>query len=76
MTGNSKRASKIVKAHSSYSGTVMTATFQIVRELGWPYIEQLSEQHVMQVQSSTDTPKKNRARRAHVDGGRHRLQPP
>jgi len=49
---------KIVKAHPSYSGTIMTATFQIVRELGWRYLEKLSKQNVMQVQSATDTPKK------------------
>ena len=36
----------------------MTATFQIVRELGWGYLEKLAKQRVMQVQSSTDTPKK------------------
>jgi len=49
---------KIVKAHPSYSGTILTATFQIVRELGWGYFEKLSKQRVMQVQSSTDPPKK------------------
>jgi iron(III) transport system substrate-binding protein len=49
---------KMVKAHPSYSGTIMTATFQIVRELGWDYLEKLAKQRVMQVQSSTDTPKK------------------
>jgi iron(III) transport system substrate-binding protein len=49
---------KIVKAHPSYSGTVMTSTYQMVRELGWPYLEKLSKQNVMQVQSATDTPKK------------------
>src|SRR5258707_15650772 len=36
----------------------MTATFQLVRELGWDYLEKLSKQRVMQVQSSTDPPKK------------------
>ena len=36
----------------------MTATFQLVRELGWEYFEKLSKQRVMQVQSSTDPPKK------------------
>ena len=36
----------------------MTATFQMVRELGWDYMEKLSKQRVMQVQSSTDPPKK------------------
>jgi iron(III) transport system substrate-binding protein len=49
---------KIVKAHPSYSGTIMTSTYQMVRELGWPYLEKLSKQQVMQVQSATDTPKK------------------
>src|SRR5258708_13155762 len=42
----------------AYSGTIMTATFQMVRELGWEYFEKLSKQRVMQVQSSTDPPKK------------------
>jgi iron(III) transport system substrate-binding protein len=49
---------KIVKGHPGYSGTIMTATFQIVRELGWQYFEKLARQKVMQVQSSTDPPKK------------------
>ena len=49
---------KIVKAHPSYSGTIMTSTYQMVRELGWPYLEKLSRQNVLQVQSATDTPKK------------------
>src|SRR5436305_4615250 len=48
----------MVKAHPGYSGTIMTATFQIVRELGWDYLEKLAKQRVMQVQSATDTPKK------------------
>ncbi len=51
-------AGKMVKAHPGYSGTIMTATFQIVRELGWSYFEKLATQRVMQVQSSTDPPKK------------------
>jgi iron(III) transport system substrate-binding protein len=49
---------KIVKAHPSYSGTIMTATFQIARELGWHYFERLAKQKVLQVQSSVDPPKK------------------
>src|SRR3954465_7379950 len=53
-----KWAGKMVKGHPAYSGTIMTATFQIVRELGWEYLEKLSKQRVMQVQSSTDPPKK------------------
>ena len=53
-----KWAGKMVKAHPAYSGTIMTATFQMVREFGWEYYEKLSKQRVMQVQSSTDPPKK------------------
>jgi iron(III) transport system substrate-binding protein len=53
-----KWKSKIVKAHPSYSGTIMTSTYQMVRELGWPYLEKLSQQNVLQIQSATDTPKK------------------
>ena len=53
-----KWAGKMVKGHPAYSGTIMTATFQIVRELGWEYLEKLSKQRVMQVQSATDPPKK------------------
>ncbi|HEY6832631.1 MAG TPA: extracellular solute-binding protein [Pseudolabrys sp.] len=49
---------KIVKAHPAYSGTVMTSTYQTVRALGWPYLEKLAQQHVLQVQSATDTPNK------------------
>src|SRR5260370_19699750 len=52
-----KWAGKMVKGHPAYSGTIMTATFQIVRELGWEYLEKLSKQRVRQVQSSTDPPK-------------------
>ena len=53
-----KWAGKMVKGHPAYSGTIMTTTFQLVRELGWDYYEKLSKQRVMQVQSSTDPPKK------------------
>src|ERR1700752_1121034 len=53
-----KWAGKMVKGHPAYSGTIMTTTFQIVRELGWVYYEKLAKQRVMQVQSSTDPPKK------------------
>jgi iron(III) transport system substrate-binding protein len=53
-----KWAGKLVKAHPAYSGTIMNATFQIARDLGWDYFEKLAKQRVMQVQSATDTPKK------------------
>ena len=49
---------KIVKAHPGYSGTIMTATFQMARELGWDYFERLGKQKVMQVQSAAEPPKK------------------
>jgi iron(III) transport system substrate-binding protein len=49
---------KIVKAHPGYSGTIMTATYQMQRDLGWTFFEQLARQNIMQVQSSADPPKK------------------
>jgi iron(III) transport system substrate-binding protein len=49
---------KIVKAHPGYSGTIMTATYQMQRDLGWSYFEELAKQNIMQVQSSADPPKK------------------
>jgi len=53
-----KWSGKIVKGHPGYSGTIMTATFQMSRDLGWEYFEKLARQKVMQVQSSADPPKK------------------
>src|ERR1041385_5725779 len=49
---------KIVKAHPGYSGTIMTATYQMQRDLGWNFFEKLAKQNIMQVQSSADPPKK------------------
>ncbi|THD70174.1 MAG: extracellular solute-binding protein [Bradyrhizobium sp.] len=49
---------KIVKAHPGYSGAILTATFVLARDLGWPYLEKLAQQKVMQVQSAADPPKK------------------
>ena len=65
-----KWAGKLVKGHPAYSGTIMNATFQIARDLGWGYFEKLAAQRVMQVQSATDTPKKISLgeRAAMVDG--------
>jgi iron(III) transport system substrate-binding protein len=48
---------KIVKGHPGYSGGIMTATFQMARDLGWDYFEKLARQNVMQVQSSADPPR-------------------
>ncbi len=49
---------KIVKAHPGYSGTIMTATSQMQRDLGWGFFEKLAAQNIMQVQSSADPPKR------------------
>jgi len=53
-----KWAGKMCKGHPAYSGTIMNATQQISRDLGWGYFEKLAKQRVMQLQSATDTPKK------------------
>jgi iron(III) transport system substrate-binding protein len=53
-----KWSGKIVKAHPGYSGTILTATFQIARDLGWDYLGKLAQQKVMQVQSANEPPKK------------------
>jgi iron(III) transport system substrate-binding protein len=49
---------RLVKAHPAYSGTILTATYALSHELGWPYLEKLAAQKVMQVQSAGDPPKK------------------
>ncbi|HEU5016697.1 MAG TPA: extracellular solute-binding protein [Pseudolabrys sp.] len=49
---------KIVKAHPGYSGTIMTATFEMVRDIGWGYFEKLAKQNILQVQSAAVPPKK------------------
>jgi iron(III) transport system substrate-binding protein len=53
-----KWTGKIVKAHPGYSGTILTATYQISRDIGWQYLEKLAQQKIMQVQSASDPPKK------------------
>ncbi|WP_422000559.1 ABC transporter substrate-binding protein [Reyranella sp.] len=65
-----KYAGKLVKGHPGYSGTIMTATHQIARELGWGYFEKLAKQKVLQVQSATEPPKRVEAgeRAIAVDG--------
>jgi iron(III) transport system substrate-binding protein len=68
-----KWAGKIVKAHPSYSGTILTATYEMSRDLGWGYFEKLAKQRVMQVQSAADPPKKVALgeRAVTVDGGEY-----
>ncbi len=65
-----KYAGKMVKAHPGYSGTIMTATHQVARALGWSYFEKLAKQKVLQVQSATEPPKRIEAgeRAVAVDG--------
>jgi iron(III) transport system substrate-binding protein len=53
-----KWVGKMVKSHPGYSGSTMTATHQLSRDLGWEYLEKLSKQKIMQVQSASDPPKK------------------
>ena len=65
---------KIVKAHPGYSGTIMTATYQITRDLGWEYFEKLAKQNIMQVQSAADPPKKLALGERAVHGRRQRIQ--
>jgi iron(III) transport system substrate-binding protein len=66
---------KMVKGNPNYSGTIMTATFQMARDLGWEYFEKLAKMKVMQVQSSTDPPKKIALgeRAVMVDGGHYNV---
>ena len=66
-----KWTGKLVKGHPGYSGTIMSATYQMVQVLGWGYFEKLAKQRVMQVQSSVDPPKKIALgeRAVMVDGG-------
>ena len=53
-----KWVGKIVKGHPGYSGTIMTSTYEMARDLGWDYFEKLAQQNVMQVQSAADPPRK------------------
>ncbi len=53
-----KWSRKMVKAHPGYSGTILTATYQMSRDIGWEYFERLAKQRIMQVQSASDPPKK------------------
>ncbi|MFM9942822.1 MAG: extracellular solute-binding protein [Hyphomicrobiaceae bacterium] len=66
-----KWSGKMVKAHPGYSGTIMTATHQMARDLGWDYFEKLALQKIMQVQSAADPPKKIALgeRALMIDGG-------
>ena len=70
-----KYKDKMVKAHPGYSGTVMTSTFVLSQLLGWEFFEKLGGQGVMQVQSSTEPPKKlaQGERSLQVDGNEYNV---
>ena len=64
---------KMVKAHPGYSGTIMTVTFELSRDIGWDFLKKLGQQQVMQVQSAADPPKKvaQGERPVAADGGEY-----
>jgi iron(III) transport system substrate-binding protein len=66
---------RLVKAHPGYSGAILTATFLLVREIGWGFFEKLAEQKILQVQSAAEPPKKIHAgeRAVMVDGNDYNL---
>jgi iron(III) transport system substrate-binding protein len=66
---------KLVKSHPGYSGTSLTGTFAIAKLLGWDYLEQLSKQGVLQLQSTTATPKSiaSGERMVMVDGNEYNM---
>ncbi len=66
---------KLVKAHPSYSGTVLTGTFALAKVLGWDYFEKLSKQGVQQLQSTTAPPKSiaSGERAVMVDGNEYNM---
>ncbi len=66
---------KIVKAHPAYSGNVMTTTYALSQLLGWDFYQKLAAQRVLQVQSSTEPPKKVALgeRAVMIDGNEYNL---
>ena len=45
--GRPRWAGRIVKAHPGYSGTILTATYQTARDVGWDYYEKLNKNDVL-----------------------------
>lgn len=70
-----KYKGKMVKAHPGYSGTVMTATYVLSQTLGWEWFEKLGQQNILQVQSSTEPPKKlaQGERALEIDGNEYNV---
>jgi iron(III) transport system substrate-binding protein len=52
-----KWVGKMVKSHPAYSGSTMTATYQVARDLGWDYFEKLAKQRVMRSNPATIRPR-------------------
>ena len=69
-----KWAGKIVKAHPSYSGTILTATYQIARDIGWSYLREArpAARHAGAV--GDRSAQEARARRARHHGRRRRIR--
>jgi iron(III) transport system substrate-binding protein len=67
---DAKWKGKLVKAHPAYSGSEMTADYELMKAFGWSYLQKLGAQRVMQVQSSTEPPKVlSRGEQAVMAGG-------
>jgi iron(III) transport system substrate-binding protein len=66
---------KLAKAHPGYSGTALTGTYAISKALGWDYLEKLAKQGVLQLQSTTATPKSiaSGERLVMVDGNEYNM---
>jgi len=64
---------RLVKAHPSYSGSILTSTYATAKVMRWDYMAQLAKQRVMQVQSATEPPKKvaQGERPVQVDGAEY-----
>ena len=52
-----KWSGKIIGARPGYSGTILTAIFELSRYLGWDYLKKLGGQDVMQLLAAADTAK-------------------
>ena len=70
-----KWVGKIVKAHPGYSGTIMTATYQMSRDIGWDYFEKLARAEGDAGAVERRSAQEARAGRARRDGRRQRVQP-
>jgi iron(III) transport system substrate-binding protein len=65
---------KIVKAHPGYSGTIMTATYQMQRDLGWSISSSSPSRTSCRCSRRPIRRRSSRSRRARGDGRRQRVQ--